>query len=113
MMKKLGLMLCMLFVFSLPAYALSISEAKAQGLVGEQVDGYLGIVSQNVTGTNQDAVTHLVTQINQQRKDEYQQIANNNGTSVSQVQTVAGRTLIDLAKQGQYVKTAQGVWVKK
>jgi len=98
---------------SLATFALSTNDAKANGWVGEQPDGYLGVVSQNVKSDNQSQVQSLVNKVNQKRKQEYQAIAKNNGTSVSQVQSVAAKTLMGLARPGEYVKSASGTWVKK
>lgn len=39
------LLLACLLILALPAWALNLDEAKHQGLVGEQADGYLGIVT--------------------------------------------------------------------
>lgn len=115
-MKKLlvcigALLICLGLSFS--TFALTTNDAKKNGWVGEQSDGYLGVVSQNMTDKNKTQVQSLVNQVNQQRKQEYISIAKNNGTDVSQVQTVAAKTLIGLARPGEYVKNSMGSWVEK
>ena len=110
--KKILIFMVTLF-FSFSVFAVTLQEAKLKGWVGEQSDGYLGLVSRNIQPDNKKAVVSLLQKVNSQRKQEYLSIASNNGTSVSQVQTVAGKTLIDLAPSGEYVKTKTGIWVKK
>lgn len=100
-------------VLSFSIFALTANDAKKNGWVGEQPDGYLGVVSQNVTDKNKTQVQSLVNQVNQKRKQEYVSIANHNGTDVAQVQSVAAKTLIGLARPGEYVKSSTGTWVKK
>jgi uncharacterized protein YdbL (DUF1318 family) len=93
-----------------PAYAqASLETAKQAGLVGERPDGLVGFVA----GTVPDDVRALVEQVNAQRLQRYAQIAAGNGTSVSGVQAVAGRQLIERSPAGQYVMGAAGQWVRK
>lgn len=90
------------------ALALDVSSAKAQGLVGEQADGYLGIP--NPPGS--DEVQKFVADINLKRRAHYQEIASGNGTSLEAVQELAGQKLIESAKPGEYVRGTDGVWTK-
>ncbi len=95
------------------AYALNLSEAKSQGLVGEKGDGFIAAISANVTPAQASEVQSLVNSINQSRMAEYKSIATNNGTSLSHVESVAGQTLLNMAKPGEYIMDASGNWVKK
>ncbi len=97
--------LCMGTGFS--AWALSLDEAKAKGQVGEKASGYLGAV----TGENAD-VQVLVSDINQKRKQAYEEIAKRNGTSLNSVETLAGEKAIQNTKPGNMVE-GPGGWVKK
>lgn len=90
------------------AFALDVQSAKAQGLVGEQADGYLGVP--NPPGS--DEVQKLVADTNLKRRAHYQEIANSNGTSLEAVQELAGQKLIQAAKSGEYVRGSDGVWTK-
>ncbi len=90
------------------AFALDVSTAKAQGLVGEQADGYLGIP--NPPGS--DEVKKFVADINLKRRAHYQDIASSNGTSLEAVQELAGQKLVQAAKSGEYVRGTNGVWIK-
>ncbi len=95
--------------WSAPAWSATLSEAKSQGLVGEQANGYLGVVAANASAD----VTELVASINQKRKSEYQAIAQRNNTSLDAVEALAGKKAIDLTPPGQYVRPPSGNWVKK
>jgi uncharacterized protein YdbL (DUF1318 family) len=89
------------------AWALSLDEAKAKGQVGEKASGYLGAV----TGENAD-VQALVSDINQKRRQAYEEIAKRNGTSLNSVETLAGEKAMQNTKPGNMVE-GPGGWVKK
>jgi uncharacterized protein len=88
---------------------ISLETAKQAGLVGERPDGLIGFV----VGTVPADVRAMVEQVNAQRLQRYAQVAAGNGTSVSGVQAVAGRQLIERSPAGQYVMGAGGQWVRK
>ena len=89
------------------AFALDLDGAKAQGLVGEQRNGYLGMVSGGAE------VQTLVTSINAKRKEEYARIAAGNKQPVATVEKLAAAKAIQMTKPGNYVQDAGGAWVKK
>jgi len=86
-----------------------LTQPKAAGLIGEQADGYLGLVTQNVPPD----IKKLVAEVNAQRKAGYQQIAAKQGTSLSEVEKVGGNTAIEKTLPGNYVRDANGVWTRK
>jgi len=86
-----------------------LTQPKADGLIGEQADGYLGLVSQNVPAD----IKKLVAEVNAKRKAGYQQIAAKQGTSLSEVEKVGGNTAIEKTLPGNYIRDANGVWHKK
>lgn len=90
-------------------WAASLDQAKSQGLVGEQANGYLGMVAANAPAD----VKALVADINQKRKQEYQAIAQRNNTSLDAVEALAGKKAIELTPAGQYVRPPSGQWIKK
>ena len=104
---------CLLAVITVPAGAVAasaiIEEAKDQCIVGEQADGYLGIVS---GASASDAVRREVRDINQQRKSYYADIARRNGVSIEVTATLTAQKLIDQARSGQCVRDQNGRWVK-
>ena len=84
-----------------PAYA----AARAEGLVGEQPDGYLGIV-----GAATPALRTLVNSINIQRKAAYTQKAQASGATVEQMAFTSGCNLIAQTTSGEKYKTPDGEW---
>jgi len=100
-------LLASLLVLSMQALALGLDSAKTQGLVGEQPNGYLGVVK----ATPQ--AVQLVSDINAKRRQAYERIASKNGITVEQVQKLAGQKAINKTSAGNYIKTPSGQWVKK
>ncbi|SDI88127.1 hypothetical protein SAMN05216588_12751 [Pseudomonas flavescens] len=105
--------LLLLLSLSLPAHAISLNEAmsalgdaKASGQLGEQPNGYLGVVK---SGGQADEIAKL---INAARRAEYQKLAQQNGIQLSDVETIAGQKAIDKTPAGQYVQQ-QGQWRRK
>lgn len=94
-------------ILPMAASALTLAEAKSQGLIGEQPDGYLGVVKSG--GGAED----LVASVNAARKQEYQKIAEKNKQEISAVELLAAKRAYDLTQPGQYLKGADGSWQKK
>lgn len=91
------------------AWAISLDDAKKQGLVGEQIDGYLG----TVTSTPTKAITDLITDINKKRQSAYTQGAKKAGVELPIFQTRMAQRLYERATKGQYVQSEDGKWYKK
>jgi uncharacterized protein YdbL (DUF1318 family) len=103
--KTLPLMLAAL-LFSMTSWALELDDAKAKGLVGEQVNGYLGLVKAD----NMEAAA-LVVDINRQRKVKYQEIANKQNTQLANIEKIAGEKLVEKASEdGFYYLNSTGGW---
>jgi uncharacterized protein len=92
-----------------PAQAGALEDAKAQGLVGERIDGYLGVVDSGAPGS----VRSMVDEINAEREAKYAEIAQKQGAPVAAVAQIAGRKLIQRAPAGEYVMGADGQWQRK
>jgi len=91
------------------AYAMqgdAAGQLRASGLVGEQSDGYLGLV-----GSAPAAIRAQMEQVNIQRRAAYTQLAANRGATIEEVaaatacQLFAGRI-----GPGQYYRLPDGVW---
>lgn len=102
-----------LFLFAIlivpAAFAITLQEAKSQGLVGEQRDGYVGFVTSNVPAE----VAELVREVNEQRRQRYQQIAQENGIAEEQVRALAYEQAVGATQPGHFLQNASGAWVKK
>lgn len=90
------------------AWALSLQDAKAQNLVGEQANGYLGAPTSSSAEVN-----YLITDINAKRKAEYERIANSTGTPLSTVESMAGQKAIADTLSGRYIKPSGSGWTMK
>lgn len=115
MRKTIYLTCCLLalLIGSNSAWALSLNEAmsalpaaKEAGLLGEQSNGYLGVV--RASGN----AAEVAQQINAARKAEYQKVARDNGISLNDVELIAGQKAIDRTPRGQYIKL-NGQWRQK
>ncbi|MDP5136302.1 YdbL family protein [Rheinheimera baltica] len=107
------LLLPALFALSLPVLAMNLQQAmaalgqaKAQGLVGEQANGYLGAV-QNDANT-----ADIVKLINDARRAEYSRLAQQNNIAVADVEAMAGKKALERTSAGHYI-LLDGNWVKK
>ena len=101
-MKKFILIMTLMLSFSV--FALDLSDAKQQGLVGERVDGLLGVVQAS------QEVNQLVQSINTQRIDLYKEIAQKNGMTLEQVSVLAGKKAITKTPRGEYIQNSFGQW---
>ena len=102
------LLLVVLVAAAAFAYAADLQTAKSSGLVGEQLNGYLGIVDASAGGD----VRALVKNINAKRKAKYEAIASQNSTSLETVELLAGKKAVEKTQPGNYIQTATG-WKKK
>lgn len=96
-------------LLSLSASAASLDAAKADGWIGEQPNGYLGLVRDDAPGD----VRALVNEVNGKRKARYQEIARQQGAPLEEVEKVGGQTAIDKTRSGHYVMDGSGRWRKK
>ena len=99
----------LVLVLALSAAALGLDEAKAAGQVGEQIDGYVGLVK----GQGTAAARELVARVNAGRRDAYAEIARSTGASVEAVAARAGQRLVGRAPPGQWVLDGTGSWKRR
>lgn len=113
-MARRTLRLAPLLLFALalaappPAAALELESARAQGLVGEQTDGFVGLVK----GEGSDEARRLVADVNARRRAHYEQIAREQGTPVAAVAALAGQKLIERMPAGTWIGD-NGRWYQK
>ena len=98
----------LLLGYALGALGAELSQAKADGLVGERADGYLGLVVAAAPGD----VKALVIDVNERRRVEYARIAKENGIEQAEVEAVAGRRAIELTAPGGWI-LMNGGWTRK
>jgi uncharacterized protein YdbL (DUF1318 family) len=95
------LSLCLL---AMPTAAADLAQVKADGLVGEQMNGLLGLVKADAPGD----VKALVNSINAQRLAEYRRIAAKNGVAAEEVAKLTAQKVISQTPPGQFVETPSG-----
>ncbi len=95
-----------------PAFAASaaVEAAKAKCVVGEQTDGYLGVID---AVKADEALKREVRSINQQRKAAYAELATRNGVTIEQAAQVTAERLLNSAPPGHCIQSPEGAWVKK
>lgn len=86
-----------------------IDQAQRDGLVGERIDGYLGLVDQNADAD----IRRRVNEINAQRRTLYGQLARREGVPVEQVARLTGEKQIQKAARGEFVMRDDGRWTRK
>ncbi len=99
-------------VFSLASQAVlasSLHQAKAQGWIGEQTNGYIGFVKPGAS----DEIKELVSDVNSKRRAIYAKNATKHKISLGQVEEVAGERNVKKTASGQYVQDDSGNWVTK
>jgi hypothetical protein len=92
-----------------PAWAQSSRDLKNTGMVGETVNGYLGVVD---AGAGADLKAQ-VEELNGQRRASYQDTAGKTGQSLGDVELVAGARLREMAESGDWIQDAAGRWIQK
>ena len=96
-------------LWAIGVQALDVQEAKSAGWIGEQRDGYLGLVTEQAPGD----IGKLLARVNQERRSSYQEIANKNQLELRAVEALAAQKAIQKTPPGQYIQGADGIWVKK
>ncbi len=86
----------------------TVDAAKTAGTVGEQADGYLGIVS-----GGDAALRAAVAEINTGRAAAYKDIAAKTGVTREAAGQATAKQLYARLAPGQYWKPLDGGWMKK
>ena len=87
-----------------------IDSAKAQGVVGEQADGYLGFRQPSSDST----LTEAVSVTNNARREAYARSAEVAGTTADVAAARAFETIVlPRVSSGQWYCNAQGQWVQR
>lgn len=85
-----------------------VDQAKAAGAVGEQSDGFLGVVKPG------EAPKAAVEEINAGRAQLYRDAAaRNNVTAKAAGEAAFQQVVKSKLKPGEYYRTPDGVWVRK
>jgi uncharacterized protein YdbL (DUF1318 family) len=86
-----------------------VDAAKAQGVVGEQGDGFLGLV----TGSADSTIAAAIAEINSGRAAVYRDAAAKSGVTPAAAGQAAAKQIFDRIPSGQYYKPIGGTWTRK
>lgn len=98
-----------LVLLSSVAHALTLQQAKQQGLIGEANNGYVA----SVQPTPSPSLKALIDSVNNKRLQGYLQISKKNNLSLDDVTSMAQEKAVKKTLPGQYFQTKTGDWVKK
>lgn len=88
----------------------TVDAAKDRGEIGEQIDGYLGIVDD---ASPSAAVKNAMNEINIARKAVYTQASTGSGQPAAVFAQLTGEKQIKKAAIGHYVRDSSRVWKRK
>lgn len=110
-MKKFLIQLVLLASLGAPvlAWAITLDEAKTQGLVGEKVDGYIALVTTESSAELKD----LIENTNAGRRQVYMDLAKRNGITVEAVGVLSAEKLREKARSGEIIQSPSGKWERK
>lgn len=91
------------------AFAADLKTAKEQGWIGEQSNGYLGLVKNDAPAD----VKALLADVNGQRKAQFTQIAAKNGIAETEAAKIFAREAAERTLPGNFIQSPAGGWVKK
>lgn len=107
--KLLSIFSLILIMLTTPAWALSLDEAKSNGLVGETPSGYLA----SVTSAPDSDTRQLIKDINTKRKAAYVQSASKAGVTLDIIEIRIGQRLYQAAPKGTFLQNQNGQWIQK
>ena len=82
----------------------TVDSAKARGEIGEQINGYLGVVD---GASPSSAVRNAMAEINIARKSVYTRLATQQNVQIDVVAQITGEKQIKKAASGHFVKDVQ------
>lgn len=98
-----------LLIASANAASDAVEDAKDRCIVGEQADGYLGVVDESAVDAG---LRRELRDINQQRKAFYADLAARNGVSLDVTAALTAEKLMNEAGAGECVRDQDGAWIK-
>ena len=102
------LVVCGLTANSLPASAQTLNDARASGMIGEQMDGF-AVARGNATS----AARALVATVNGKRRQIYAAQARKQKVPASQVGKVFAGKIAAKAPKGTWIQSSSGAWARK
>jgi len=88
----------------------ALVKAKEAGLVGEQADGLVGVISEAKGNTS---VESLIAEENEDRMEVYRNRASQQDQELGVFMKVMGEARTEGEKKGRFIQGADGSWKKK
>lgn len=104
---NIALIFAFALILSAQAFAMDLAQGRAQGLVGEKLDGYVAAISAA------PEAQALANEVNVRRREEYLKISKQNGQPASVVSKVAAESIIKGLPAGSLYQGADGSWKKR
>ena len=102
---RLKILTLLLVLLSFPAMAMDLQGARAKGIVGEKLDGYVQALEPSAQG--------LVDEVNAKRRAEYARISKENGQPIDVVARIAAEQIIGGLPAGAKYQDTNGNWKTK
>ena len=99
----------LLSLFSSSALAITLQQAKQQGLVGEANNGLIAAIKPN----NNSTINHLIISVNNHRKETYQAISQSHSLSLNIIKLRAYHKAIEKTQSGHFYQDSDGAWKQK
>jgi uncharacterized protein YdbL (DUF1318 family) len=107
MKYRILMILALLGTFAaLPAFAMTLDQARSSGSVGEKTDGYVAALRAT------PEVKSLVADVNAKRQQEYQRISKQNSQNLDDVAKLAAQQIINKLPSGAMYQAPDG-WKAK
>jgi hypothetical protein len=92
------------------AMADPLDDARAAGILGERPDGYIDLVAGNASPD----IRKLMSDINAQRRQVYEQLATQKGVPIEQIGAIAAeKTINERLQPGWYYMNSSGQWQQR
>lgn len=92
---------------SMKARLPKIVELKDKGLIGEQSDGFLGVVE------DKEGASAIVAEENADRRNVYSERAKSQGQTLDIFSAVIGSAKTRDEESGRFIRSSTGKWLKK
>lgn len=89
------IVLAIALIFAAPVMALDLQQARAQGIIAEQPNGYVKVIKES------PEATQLVNEVNAARTQEYQRISKEKGQPIDVVAKIAAEEIAKKLNAGR------------
>ena len=102
--RFMSIIIALSVLITVPAFALTLHQARDAGILGEKNDGYVTVLKKD------PKAEALAKDINKKRTKEYERISKQNGQPVKVVSTLAAQQIAKKINAGNKYQDANGDW---